>query len=88
LAAHWCSHHALFWLNSYVTSHQLALVPQSSAKYQLYCTAYYITLNSNNEAHRVFKNLNKNVESQKQCMGDSSLYFYIFGRKLFLKIAK
>ncbi len=77
LTAHWCSPHALFWLNSYVTSHQLALVPQSSAKYQLYCTVYYITLNSNYEAHRVFKILNKNVESQNNA-GVIWVYFFTF----------
>jgi hypothetical protein len=34
---------ALFWLSSYVTSHHLAVAPQSGAKDQFYCTAYYIT---------------------------------------------
>jgi hypothetical protein len=35
------------------------VVPQSGAKDQLYCTVYYITLNSNCEAQGVSKNLKK-----------------------------
>ncbi len=35
------------------------MVPQSGAKDQLYCTVYYITLNSNCEAQGVSKNLKK-----------------------------
>jgi hypothetical protein len=37
----------------------LAVAPQSSAKTQIYIIIYYITLNSNCEAHRVYKNLKK-----------------------------
>jgi hypothetical protein len=44
------------FLSSYVASHCLAVVPQSGAKLQLYCTVYYITLNSNCEAQRASKN--------------------------------
>jgi hypothetical protein len=57
--AHWRSLPALFWLSSYVTSHCLAVVPQSGAKQNVYCTFYYITLNSNCEAQRASKNLKK-----------------------------
>jgi hypothetical protein len=34
-------------------------VPQSGAKEQFYFAVYYITLNSNCEAQRAFKNLKK-----------------------------
>ncbi len=50
---------ALFSLSSHVTSHHLVVVPQSGAKDQFYCTAYYITLNFNCEAWRVSKNEKK-----------------------------
>jgi hypothetical protein len=56
--------HALFWLSSYVASHYLAMVPQSSAKCQFYSTVYYIALNSNCEAQRVSKNL-KNIAQDR-----------------------
>jgi len=46
---------ALFWLSSYVTSHYLAVVPQSGAKEKLYCSVYYITLNSHCEAQEHLK---------------------------------
>jgi hypothetical protein len=36
------------------------VAPQSGAKEKKYCTVYYITLNSNCEAHGVSKNL-KNI---------------------------
>ena len=42
-----------------VTSHHSAVVPQSGAKDQFYCTVYYITLNSNCAAQRVPKILKK-----------------------------
>jgi hypothetical protein len=48
----------LFWLSSYVTSHCLAVVPQSDAKENFYCTVYYITLN----LKRASENLKKIVE--------------------------
>jgi hypothetical protein len=51
-------------LSSYVKSHHLAVVPQSGAKDQLYCTVYYITLNSNCEAQGMSKNLKQNVEAK------------------------
>jgi hypothetical protein len=38
------------------------VAPQSGAKQFFYCTVYYITLNSNYEAQRVSKNLEKIVE--------------------------
>jgi hypothetical protein len=41
---------ALLWLSSYVTSHYLAVLPQSGAKEKFYCTIYYLTVNSNCEA--------------------------------------
>jgi hypothetical protein len=47
---------ALFWLSSYVTSHHLAVVPQSGAKDQFYCSVGNITLNSHCEAQGVSKN--------------------------------
>jgi hypothetical protein len=52
-----------------VTSHHLAVAPQTSAKYELYCTVYYTILNSSCEAQRVPKNLKQiaedRVKSQK-----------------------
>ena len=50
---------ALLWLSSNVTSHCLAVVPQSGAKEKFNCTVYYITLNSNCEALRASKNSKK-----------------------------
>jgi hypothetical protein len=50
-------------LGSYVASHHLAVVPQSGAKDQFYCTLYYITLKSNCEAQGVPKNLKKIVDN-------------------------
>ncbi len=52
---------ALFWLSSYVTDHWLAVAPQSGAKQNFYCTVYYIILNSNCEAQRASKNLEKQI---------------------------
>jgi len=40
----------LIWLSSYDAKHYLAVAPQSGTNDQLYCTVYYITLNSNCEA--------------------------------------
>jgi hypothetical protein len=37
----------------------LSAAPQSGAKEQVYCTVYYITLNSNCEVQRASKNLKK-----------------------------
>jgi hypothetical protein len=57
----------LFWLSRYVASPHLAVVPQSGAKDQFYCTVYYITLNSNCEAQWVSKkgkNVGDRVRSQ------------------------
>jgi hypothetical protein len=45
--------------HSCVTHHHLAVVPQSSAKYQFYFTVYYITLNPKCLAQRASKNLKK-----------------------------
>jgi hypothetical protein len=50
---------ALFWLGSYVASHCLAVAPQLGAEQKIYCTVYYVTLNSNCEAQRTSKNLKK-----------------------------
>jgi hypothetical protein len=50
---------ALFWLISYVAGHCLSVAPQSGAKQIFYCSAYYITLNSNCEAQRTCKNSKK-----------------------------
>jgi hypothetical protein len=36
--AHWCGLPALFWLNGYITSHFLAVVPPSGAKEFVYTT--------------------------------------------------
>jgi hypothetical protein len=52
----------LFWLSRYVTSHHLAVAPQSGAKDQFYCTIYNITLNSNCEGQGVSKNLKKTIQ--------------------------
>jgi len=57
--AHWHGLPALLWSNSYVASHCLAVAPQSGAKQIFYCTVFYISLNSNHEAHRAYKNLKK-----------------------------
>ncbi len=51
---------ALFWLSSYVPRYPLP-VAQSGAKDQLYCTVYYITLNSNCEAQGLSKNLKRKI---------------------------
>jgi hypothetical protein len=40
------------------------VVPQSGAKQIFYCTAYYITLNSNCEAQRAPKKVKKYVEDE------------------------
>jgi hypothetical protein len=56
---HWYVLLPLLWLSSYVTSHYLAVVPQSGAKEQFYCTIYYIALNSTCEDQRASKNLKK-----------------------------
>jgi hypothetical protein len=55
---------ALYWLNHYITSRHLAVAPQSGAKYQFYRTVYYITLNSNCEARRISKNLEKILDDR------------------------
>jgi hypothetical protein len=49
----------MFWLSSYVAHSHLFVAPQSGAKDQIYCGVYYITLNSNCEARRVSKNVEK-----------------------------
>ena len=38
--AHWHHPPALFWLCSYVASHHLAVVQQSGARDQFYCTVF------------------------------------------------
>jgi len=55
LMAHLRSLSPLFCLCSYVTSHCLAVVPQSGEKQNFYCTVYNITLNSNYQAQRASK---------------------------------
>ncbi len=62
--AHWHSTPALFSLSSYVDSHHIALVPQSSAYDQFNCTFYYVTLNSNCEAQRIPKFFKEIVENK------------------------
>ncbi len=54
-----CSLPALFWLSNYVERNCLTAAPQSGAKQNLHCTVYYITLNSNCEAQRASKDLEK-----------------------------
>jgi hypothetical protein len=54
----------MFWLISYVTCHHLAVALQYGAKYQFYCTVYYINVNSNCKAQRVSKKFEKNVEDR------------------------
>jgi hypothetical protein len=49
----------MFWLSSYVARSHLFVATQSGAKEQIYCGVYYITLNSNCEARRVSKNVEK-----------------------------
>jgi hypothetical protein len=53
---------ALFWLRSYVTSHHLVALPQSSAKHQFYSAVCYITLLPICVAQRISKNLKNIVE--------------------------
>jgi hypothetical protein len=40
------------------------MAPQTVAKGNIYCTVYYITLNSNCDAQRAFKNLIEVVEDR------------------------
>jgi hypothetical protein len=47
------------FLSSNITSHCLAVAPQSGAKQNFYCTINYKTLNSNCVAQRAFKKLQK-----------------------------
>jgi len=47
-------------LNNIAASHPLSVAPQSGAKQNFYCAVYYITLNSNCEVQRAYKNLKKN----------------------------
>jgi len=54
----------LFWLSSYVTSHHLAVAPQSGAKDQFYNSAYYITLNQTSVDQKASKNNFKNFIRQ------------------------
>jgi hypothetical protein len=49
------------WLSSYVTSHCLAVVPQSGVKENFYCTVYYITLYSNCEAQWAYQNFKEKI---------------------------
>jgi hypothetical protein len=58
--AHWHSLPAMVWLSSYVSSHCLAMLPQSVAKEKKYCTVYYKTLYSNCEAQKASKILRRN----------------------------
>jgi hypothetical protein len=64
-------------------------VPQSDAKDQFYWKVYYITLNSNCEALRVYKKLKKweKIELEAK-MGDLSVHFYFLWRKFCLKVTK
>jgi hypothetical protein len=62
VVSYWCGVPALFWLSSYVASHHLGVVPQASAKFQLYCTVYNIPLNLNCKAQRVSTKLKKIVD--------------------------
>jgi hypothetical protein len=67
------------------------VAPQSGAIEKFYFTVYYITLNSNCEAQRVYKNLKSIVEdrvkSRNKWKSDLSAFFY-FKEKLCLKVAK
>jgi hypothetical protein len=54
----------LFWSNSYVVSHCLAVVPQSGAKEQFHSSVYYLILNSNCEAQRGSRNFGGNVKER------------------------
>jgi len=40
------------------------VAPQSGSKQNIYCTVYYIALNSNCEAQKTFKNLKRIVEDR------------------------
>jgi hypothetical protein len=55
---------AVFVLNSHVVVIPPATPRQSGAKTQIYCTIYYITLNSICEAQRVSKNLSQIVKDR------------------------
>jgi hypothetical protein len=52
----------LFSYSSYVASHHFNLAPHPCTKDQFYYIIYYITLNSNCEAQRVYEILKKNVK--------------------------
>jgi hypothetical protein len=52
-------------LSIYVSSHLLAVAPQSGAKDQFYCTLHYINLYSNCESQGVSKNLKQVVEDRE-----------------------
>jgi hypothetical protein len=79
-------------LSSYVASHCLAVFLHSGAKQNYYCTVYYTTLNSNDEAQKAPKNLEKNCRrSQKPKFMQEGFEcnFFTFDRKtLVLKVTK
>jgi hypothetical protein len=60
-------------LKGCVDSHHLAVVPQSSAKDQFFCTAYYLTLNLNWKAQSASKNLKKIVERELEAEMNASV---------------
>ncbi len=82
----------LVWLSSYVTRLCLAVVPQSGAKENFYCTVYYITLNSNCDIREHLKNWKKirrkNIEAKINAQVISVYIFYFFKEKIGLKVTK
>jgi hypothetical protein len=61
----------LIGLSSYVARHNLAVALQSDAKQNFYCAVYYVTLNSNCEAQRVSKELEKNVKIELEAKSNA-----------------
>ncbi len=75
-------------MSNYVVSHHLALEPQSDAKYQIFSSVCFITLNSNCGT-KIIKNLEQivegRIESQNQLMGDLGVKFWHFKKKIMFK---
>ncbi len=60
------------------------MAPQSGAKDQFYCTVYYTSLNSNCEAQRVSKKLQKIELEAKINAWLIFVYFLLFNEKIIL----
>jgi hypothetical protein len=76
---------SLVLLCSYVTSHCLAVVPQSGEKQNFYCTVYHITLNSNYQAQRASKFWEKIVEAKINAQVIECNFFTFLKEKIMFK---